>query len=167
MNINTINTFAELSKAVTTEEDDGMSWSYQWLCKFVGVIGGISCAVSGVSACGTLLGRRVGLADRARTSLDSSEAVLGDGGGIGGGGPGSCLLPGQCWGGVFAEGGGGGEGRRGDIGGGGGDTASDGGDSAERGGGEIGTRNVSHLRGCCQTCRWREGELRPNLEAVK
>ena len=48
MDINTINRFAEFSKAVGTEKDDGMTWSYRWLCNLVGVIGGISCAVSGV-----------------------------------------------------------------------------------------------------------------------
>lgn len=35
-------------------DDDGMTWWYRWLCKIAGVLGGISCAVSGVWNCVTV-----------------------------------------------------------------------------------------------------------------
>ncbi|KAJ7988344.1 hypothetical protein DPEC_G00322590 [Dallia pectoralis] len=35
-------------------DDDGMSWWYRWLCKIAGVLGGISCATSGVWMCVTV-----------------------------------------------------------------------------------------------------------------
>ncbi|KAL0965249.1 hypothetical protein UPYG_G00278760 [Umbra pygmaea] len=35
-------------------DDDGMSWWYRWLCKIAGVLGGISCAISGVWMCVTV-----------------------------------------------------------------------------------------------------------------
>ncbi|RVE66019.1 hypothetical protein OJAV_G00122300 [Oryzias javanicus] len=38
----------------TTPEDDGMTWWYRWLCKTAGVLGGVSCAISGVWNCVTV-----------------------------------------------------------------------------------------------------------------
>ncbi|XP_029371821.1 calcium channel flower homolog isoform X2 [Echeneis naucrates] len=35
-------------------EDDGMTWWYRWLCKIAGVLGGISCGISGVWNCVTV-----------------------------------------------------------------------------------------------------------------
>ncbi|AWP15524.1 putative calcium channel flower -like [Scophthalmus maximus] len=35
-------------------DDDGMTWWYRWLCKIAGVLGGVSCAVSGVWNCVTV-----------------------------------------------------------------------------------------------------------------
>lgn len=35
-------------------EDDGMTLWYRWLCKIAGVLGGISCAISGVWMCVTV-----------------------------------------------------------------------------------------------------------------
>ncbi|CDQ75427.1 unnamed protein product [Oncorhynchus mykiss] len=35
-------------------DDDGMTWWYRWLCKIVGVLGGVSCAISGVWMCVTV-----------------------------------------------------------------------------------------------------------------
>ncbi|XP_053138634.1 calcium channel flower homolog [Hemicordylus capensis] len=36
------------------EEDDGMTWWYRWLCRLSGIIGGISCAFSGLWNCVTI-----------------------------------------------------------------------------------------------------------------
>uniref|UniRef100_A0A7N4PXF4 Calcium channel flower domain containing 1 n=1 Tax=Sarcophilus harrisii TaxID=9305 RepID=A0A7N4PXF4_SARHA len=35
-------------------QDDGMMWWYRWLCRLAGVMGGISCAISGLFNCITI-----------------------------------------------------------------------------------------------------------------
>ncbi|XP_074066875.1 calcium channel flower homolog [Macrotis lagotis] len=35
-------------------QDDGMMWWYRWLCRLAGVLGGISCAISGLLNCITI-----------------------------------------------------------------------------------------------------------------
>ncbi|XP_060613745.2 calcium channel flower homolog [Anolis sagrei] len=35
-------------------DEDGMTWWYKWLCRLAGVIGGISCAFSGLWMCVTI-----------------------------------------------------------------------------------------------------------------
>ncbi|XP_042333763.1 calcium channel flower homolog [Sceloporus undulatus] len=37
-----------------TDDEDGMTWWYKWLCRLAGIIGGISCAFSGVWMCVTI-----------------------------------------------------------------------------------------------------------------
>ncbi|XP_066466851.1 calcium channel flower homolog [Tiliqua scincoides] len=45
-------TAAQGSSATT--DDDGMTWWYKWLCRLSGVVGGISCAFSGLWNCVTI-----------------------------------------------------------------------------------------------------------------
>ncbi|XP_044296106.1 calcium channel flower homolog [Varanus komodoensis] len=40
--------------APASTDDDGMTWWYKWLCRLAGVIGGISCAFSGLWMCVTI-----------------------------------------------------------------------------------------------------------------
>ncbi|XP_023663733.1 calcium channel flower homolog [Paramormyrops kingsleyae] len=38
------------NKAMDTD-NDGMSWWYRWMCKIAGVLGGVSCAITGIWSC--------------------------------------------------------------------------------------------------------------------
>ncbi|KAM6431141.1 calcium channel flower homolog isoform 1-T1 [Liasis olivaceus] len=44
----------EAAGAPASTEDDGMTWWYKWLCKLAGILGGISCAFSGLWMCMTI-----------------------------------------------------------------------------------------------------------------
>nr|XP_020650626.1 calcium channel flower homolog [Pogona vitticeps] len=40
--------------AQAATDDDGMTWWYRWLCRLAGIVGGISCAFSGLWMCITI-----------------------------------------------------------------------------------------------------------------
>ncbi|KAG8447483.1 hypothetical protein GDO86_014832 [Hymenochirus boettgeri] len=37
-----------------TQQDDGMTWWYRWLCRLAGILGGLSCAIAGLWSCVTI-----------------------------------------------------------------------------------------------------------------